>query len=151
MGNQHPSIAPYELLPCADGDLVLAVGNDRQFAALCSVLGAPEMSADVRYATNPARVAHRVALRAAMTARLAHRPAASWAQALTQARVPAGVVNDIGGAFRLAADLGLDPIVELPRADGSGVALCRSPINLSVTPVTYRSAPPPLATRSIDG
>ena len=144
MGNQHPSIAPYELLRCADGDLVLAVGNDRQFAALCDVLGAPGLAADPRFATNSARVEHRDPLRAALEARLVTGPAAGWAQQLTRARVPAGIVNDVAGAFRLAADLGLAPIVDVPREDGSTVALTRNPIGLSATPATYRTAPPPL-------
>jgi crotonobetainyl-CoA:carnitine CoA-transferase CaiB-like acyl-CoA transferase len=145
MGNAHPSIAPYELLDTADGDLVLAVGNDRQFAALCTVLEAPELAADARFATNAARVAHRVPLRAALVARLARRSAADWAARLTDARVPAGVVNDVGAAFALATALGLDPIVTLPREDGSPVALTRNPIGLSATPPTYRTAPPRLA------
>jgi crotonobetainyl-CoA:carnitine CoA-transferase CaiB-like acyl-CoA transferase len=145
MGNQHPSIAPYELLPCADGDLVLAVGNDRQFTVLCEVLGTPELATDHRFTTNTARVGHRTQLREELERLLSKRPAAEWAEELTRARVPAGVVNDIAGAFTLAANLGLDPIVDLPRADGSTVSLCRNPINLSATPPTYRSAPPPLA------
>jgi crotonobetainyl-CoA:carnitine CoA-transferase CaiB-like acyl-CoA transferase len=144
MGNRHPSIAPYEALPCADGDLVLAVGNDRQFAALCNVLSAPELATDERFATNPARVRHREQIHAELTSLLASRTAADWAQILTDARVPAGVVNDIAGAFALAANLGLEPIVSLPRDDGSAVSLCRNPINLSATPPSYRSAPPPL-------
>ena len=144
MGNQHPSIAPYELLPCADGDLVLAVGNDRQFAALCTVLGAPDLATDERFASNTARVRHRILLRAELERLLASRPAAEWTEALARARVPAGVVNDIAGAFTLAADLGLSPIVRVPREDGSTVPLCRNPINLSTTPPTYRSAPPTL-------
>jgi len=143
MGNRHPSIAPYEALPCADGSLVVAVGNDRQFTVLCNVLGAPELAADDRFATNPARVQHREQLHAELTPLLARRTAADWAQILTDARVPAGVVNDIAGAFALATNLGLEPIVSLPRDDGSTVSLCRSPINLSATPPSYRSAPPP--------
>jgi crotonobetainyl-CoA:carnitine CoA-transferase CaiB-like acyl-CoA transferase len=149
MGNRHPSIAPYEALPCADGSLVLAVGNDRQFAALCNVLGAPEMAADERFTTNPARVRHREQLRAALTPLLARRTAADWAQILTGARVPAGVVNDIADAFALAKTLGLDPIADVPRGDGSTVPLCRNPINLSATPPSYRSAPPPLRNNEI--
>jgi crotonobetainyl-CoA:carnitine CoA-transferase CaiB-like acyl-CoA transferase len=145
MGNQHPSIAPYELLPCADGDLVLCVGNDRQFAALCAVVGAPELPADARFATNAARVEHRRALRAALEERLAMRPAADWAAALTDARVPAGVVNDVAGAFALAAGLGLQPIVSVRRDDGTTIDLTRNPIGLSATPPVYRSAPPRLA------
>ena len=70
MGNAHPSIAPYELLRCGDGELVLAVGTDRQFGALCAVLGAPELAGDPRFATNPDRVAHRAELRAALESRL---------------------------------------------------------------------------------
>jgi crotonobetainyl-CoA:carnitine CoA-transferase CaiB-like acyl-CoA transferase len=149
MGNQHPSIAPYELLPSADGDLVLAVGNDRQFAALCDAIGSPELAANERFATNTARVHHREELRAALTPLLARRTAPDWAQLLTGARVPAGVVNDVAGAFALATKLGIDPIVHLPRDDGSTVSLCRNPINLSATPPSYRSAPPPLRDNEI--
>jgi crotonobetainyl-CoA:carnitine CoA-transferase CaiB-like acyl-CoA transferase len=144
MGNAHPSIAPYELLATADGELVLAVGNDRQFAALCAVLEAPELATDPRFATNADRVAHRAPLRAELERHLARRPAPDWAARLTEARVPAGVVNDIGAAFALATTLGLDPIVELAREDGSAVAVTRNPIGLSATPPTYRTAPPRL-------
>jgi crotonobetainyl-CoA:carnitine CoA-transferase CaiB-like acyl-CoA transferase len=144
IGNQHPSIAPYEQLECADGDVVLAVGNDRQFAALCDVLGAPHLTADPQLATNNARVKHRNLLRSELEKRLATRTAADWAAALARVRVPTGMVNDIAGAFDLAAELGLNPIVELPRDDGTNVPLCRNPINLSETPASYRSAPPPL-------
>lgn len=144
MGNRHPSIAPYELLDCADGELVVAVGNDRQFAALCRVIGEPELADDPRFATNPARVAHRDELTERLVRRLRVRPATAWAAALTEARVPAGVVNDIAGAFRLAGELGLSPIVRMPGADGSEVRLTRNPIRLSATPATYRLPPPSL-------
>jgi crotonobetainyl-CoA:carnitine CoA-transferase CaiB-like acyl-CoA transferase len=144
MGNGHPSIAPYELFAAADGDLVIAVGTDRQFAALCDAVGRPELAADARFATNDARVAHRAELREALEAALAARPAGDWADALTAVRVPAGRVNDIAGAFALAGELGLEPIVDVPRADGTSARLTRSPIGLSRTPVSYRAAPPPL-------
>jgi crotonobetainyl-CoA:carnitine CoA-transferase CaiB-like acyl-CoA transferase len=145
MGNAHPSISPYELYPTGDGDLVLAVGNDRQFAALCEVLGTPELSADPSFASNAERVAHRDALKTALVVALGARPAAEWAAALTAARVPAGVVNDVAGAFKLAESIGLNPIVEVPDpATGTTVALTRNPIGLSRTPPTYRSAPPAL-------
>jgi crotonobetainyl-CoA:carnitine CoA-transferase CaiB-like acyl-CoA transferase len=144
MGNQHPSIAPYELLRCADRELVLAVGNDRQFQALCAVIGAPGLSTDQRFATNADRVSHRAALLAELEALLSRRPAQEWAEALTAARVPAGVVNDIAGAFRLAESLGLQPIVELDDEHGDTVRLTRNPIRLSATPPGYNSAPPAL-------
>jgi len=142
MGNRHPSIAPYELFATAAGELVLAVGNDRQFAALCEALGAPELAARAEYATNPARVEHRDPLAAELTRLLAARPAAEWAELLTAVRVPAGVVNDLPGAFALAASLGLDPTVSMPRPGGGTVELTRNPIGLSATPPSYRTAPP---------
>jgi crotonobetainyl-CoA:carnitine CoA-transferase CaiB-like acyl-CoA transferase len=145
MGNAHPSISPYEVYPTADGELVLAVGNDRQFVALCEVLGDPALALDPRFAMNPSRVTHRDALQEALVERLRVRAAAQWASELTAARVPAGVVNDIAGAFTLAQQIGLDPIVEIPDPiTGETVALTRNPIGLSATPATYRSAPPPL-------
>jgi crotonobetainyl-CoA:carnitine CoA-transferase CaiB-like acyl-CoA transferase len=144
LGNAHPSISPYELYATADGDLVLAVGNDRQFASLCQVIGSSELAGDERFAGNSDRVANREALRAELLARLAVRPAADWAAELTAARVPAGVVNDLRGAFALAESLGLHPVVDVPAADGPAVRLTRNPIRLSRTPPSYRSAPPPL-------
>ncbi|RSN63307.1 carnitine dehydratase [Amycolatopsis sp. WAC 04182] len=142
MGNRHPSIAPYELVPCADHELALAVGNDRQFAALCEVIGLPELAGDTRYATNPARVEHRAELRALLEEHLGRRPAAGWAAELSAAGVPAGEVNDIAGAFALAERLGLNPTVDLPRPDGTSVRLTRNPIGLSATPARYETAPP---------
>jgi crotonobetainyl-CoA:carnitine CoA-transferase CaiB-like acyl-CoA transferase len=144
MGNAHPSIAPYELYPTADGELVLAVGNDRQFESLCEVLGVGELATDSRFARNDDRVRNRVQLREALCSVLLKRPALAWADRLTAARVPAGVVNDVGGAFALAAALGLDPIVEIPRRDGAAVRLTRNPIGLSDTPPRYELPPPAL-------
>jgi crotonobetainyl-CoA:carnitine CoA-transferase CaiB-like acyl-CoA transferase len=144
MGNRHPSISPYEVYATGEGELVLAVGNDRQFAALCEELGAPELAADPRFATNPSRVEHREALGAELERLLAARPAAAWAEALLARRVPAGQVNDLGAAFAFAERLGLAPTVTIPRDDGSEVSLTRNPIRLSSTPPTYRTAPPDL-------
>jgi crotonobetainyl-CoA:carnitine CoA-transferase CaiB-like acyl-CoA transferase len=142
MGNSHPSITPYDLYSCAGGELVLAVGTDRQFAALCELLGAPALADDPRFASNSARVAHRQQLRAELEQRLATRTAGEWAQQLLALGVPAGEVNDVAGAFALAERLGLDPTVTLQREDGGTVTLPRNPITLSQTPASYRSAPP---------
>jgi len=144
MGNRHPSIAPYELFATGEGELILAVGNDRQFEALCATIGAPDLAADPRFATNSERVRNREALAAELERLLAARPAAEWAAELTERRVPAGVVNDLAGAFALAERLGLDPTAQVPREDGSAADLTRNPIKLSETPPTYRSAPPEL-------
>lgn len=143
MGNAHPSIAPYELLRAADGNLVVAVGNDRQFAALCDVLEAPELALDPRFSGNPQRVANREELRAQLERRLAGRGVAAWSEDLARRGVPAGAVNDIAEAFALAARLGLDPIVEL-EGGGRRVRLTRNPVTLSRTPASYRLVPPRL-------
>jgi crotonobetainyl-CoA:carnitine CoA-transferase CaiB-like acyl-CoA transferase len=142
LANRHPSIAPYEVYATGQGELVLAIGNDRQFAALCEELGAPELATDPRFATNPARVERREALTAELERLLAARPAAAWAAALLERRVPAGQVNDLGAAFAFAERIGLDPTVAIPRGDGSTISLTRNPIRLSATPPTYRTAPP---------
>ena len=153
LGNAHPSIAPYELYETGAGELVLAVGNDRQFGQLCAEIGRPELTEDARFATNPARVEHRAALRAELEQAFAVAPAAEWAERLSARRVPAGVVNDLAGAFAFtlapgafvfAERIGLEPIVAVPRPDGPPVPLPRNPIRLSETPPSYRSAPPPL-------
>jgi crotonobetainyl-CoA:carnitine CoA-transferase CaiB-like acyl-CoA transferase len=147
MGNRHPSIAPYELFDTADGQLVIAGGNDRQFAELCEALELDGVAADERFATNAARIDNIEALRVLIEVALSRRSAIEWAAELSERRVPAGVVNDIGAAFRYAASIGLEPIVSVPRADGTSVGLPRNPIRLSATPASYRSAPPPLPDR----
>ena len=144
MGNRHPSIAPYEVIPCGEGELVLAVGTDRQFAALCEVLGEARLARDERFALNASRVANRVELRSLIQGHLASHPATEWARRLTAARVPAGVVNDLAGAFALAESLGLEPIVRISRDDGGELALARNPIGLSESPAGYRIPPPPM-------
>ena len=166
MGNDHPSIAPYGLFRAADGELVLAVGNDRQFETLCNVLGAAELAVDERFATNADRVANRADLVRELEARLLASPAAAWASALTELGVPAGVVNDVAGAFAFAESIGLEPTVEVPRVSDnateepaertaagspSTVRLTRNPIGLSRTPAQYNSAPPRMPGRREGG
>jgi crotonobetainyl-CoA:carnitine CoA-transferase CaiB-like acyl-CoA transferase len=144
MGNRHPSIAPYELLAAAEGELVVAVGTDRQFRDLCEVIGVPALAEEERFATNPARVANRDKLRLLLEEALGARPAAKWAELLTARRVPAGVVNDLAGAFGFAEAIGLEPTIEIPRAGGAPARLTRNPIRLSKTPPSYRLPPPRL-------
>lgn len=146
MGNAHPSIAPYETFHAADQALALAVGTDGQFARLCDVIGAPELATDERFANNPARVANRVALRAALDAKLRTRPAQDWIDAFMAANIPAGRVNTIGQAFELAESLGLGTIAhtEATVPDGSAHTLSSValPISLSRTPASYQAPPP---------
>jgi crotonobetainyl-CoA:carnitine CoA-transferase CaiB-like acyl-CoA transferase len=147
IGNAHPSIAPYELLQVGEEQIVLAVGNDKQFEALTQLVGAPELAGSPAFATNARRVANRAALREQLQRYMTGRTAAAWVAKLLDAGVPAGQVNDIDGAFALAQRLDLAPIVEVPRADGGVARLTRNPIELSKTPVSYRSAPPDLPAR----
>lgn len=139
LGNAHPSIAPYDVFATGDRPLVIAVGNDGQFAALVATLGAPELAAQPDYATNPARVAHREDLKARLEELLASRGADDWQRQITQAGVPCGPINDLAQAFELASALGLEPVVEV-----DGTPTVAHPITLSQTPATYRIGPPDL-------
>jgi crotonobetainyl-CoA:carnitine CoA-transferase CaiB-like acyl-CoA transferase len=141
MGNRHPSIAPYETLRCADGQLAIACGNDVQFGRLARLLGRPELASDARFQTNPARVANRPALVAALEAELMTRDCDTWQRLLMAAGVAAGRVNDVGAALALAESLGLDPVIELE--DGHP-AQVRHPVRYSRTPVVEPVAPPML-------
>jgi crotonobetainyl-CoA:carnitine CoA-transferase CaiB-like acyl-CoA transferase len=137
IGNRHPSIAPYQVLPTADRSIVVAVGNDRQFRALCGVVGRPDLADDARFATNPARVAAREELAAVLSGELVRRPADQWFAELNTVGVPCGPINDVAEAVRLADSLGLGPVV-----DSGGVPTVADPMELSATPVQYRRRPP---------
>ncbi|MFD3590640.1 CaiB/BaiF CoA transferase family protein [Streptomyces sp. NPDC058683] len=149
MGNAHPSIAPYETFPTADRPLALAVGNDRQFAALADVIGVPGLALDDRFRTNAVRVAHRADLRDILTPRLCGAGADHWSAVLLAAGVPAGPVNALDEAFAFARKLGLPGVVDIPAAPDDGAAGRPSrqvahPIALSATPARYRLPPPHL-------
>jgi crotonobetainyl-CoA:carnitine CoA-transferase CaiB-like acyl-CoA transferase len=139
MGNQHPSIAPYETLRCEDGLIAVAAGNDRQFRALAAVLGLATLADDPRFATNPARVENREALRSELEFALSTRPARAWEERLRAVGVACGRVNDIGSAIEYAAQLGLDPVVDV----GPGrMPQLRNPVTLtSASPVTPHHQP----------
>jgi crotonobetainyl-CoA:carnitine CoA-transferase CaiB-like acyl-CoA transferase len=142
MGNAHPSIAPYETFPTADRPIALAVGNDRQFAALCAVVGRPELAADPRLLTNADRVAHRAALGELLVERLGAAPADHWSRLLLAAGVPAGPVNGLDDAFAHAAAFGVPAVVEVPTGDGPPVRRVAHPVTFSETPARYRLPPP---------
>jgi crotonobetainyl-CoA:carnitine CoA-transferase CaiB-like acyl-CoA transferase len=139
MGNQHPSIAPYETLRTADRPIAVAVGNDGQFQRLATAVGEPALAGDPRFVDNPSRVRHRADLVAALEAQLRQYPAAHWIDRLGAAGVPCGPVNSIAEAFALASRLGQQPVI-----DQAGVRTVASPIGLSQTPASYRLLPPRL-------
>ncbi|WP_153031206.1 CaiB/BaiF CoA-transferase family protein [Amycolatopsis sp. YIM 10] len=138
LGNRHPSIAPYAVFTAADRPFVLAVGNDRQFSALCRGIG---LSEEDRFATNAARVEHVEELTGLIHERLGTRTADEWFKILSPLGVPCGPVNDLADAFALAEDLGLRPL-----ADG----LVANPIGLSRTPPAYHRPPPRLGEHTED-
>jgi crotonobetainyl-CoA:carnitine CoA-transferase CaiB-like acyl-CoA transferase len=143
MGNQHPSIAPYEVLRTADRPLAVAAANDKLFALLAGGLDRPGLAEDPRFAKNRDRVAHRAVLVAELEDALRERPADHWFERLSALGVPCGPINDVGQAFALAERLGLAPVAEVPEGPaGRTVRTVANPIRLSGTPATYRAAPP---------
>ena len=143
MGNSHPSLFPYEPLPCADGELIITAGNDGQFRKLCEVLGLHDLVDDPRFAHNADRTANRDQLRPLLVAKLQSRTKQEWFGDIIAAGVPCGPINtvDVGVAF--AEEIGLDPVVVIG-AEGSAVPSVRHPITLSETPADYRYPPPGL-------
>jgi len=143
LGNAHPSIVPYQAFATRDGHIVLAVGNDGQFARLCEVAGRPELSCDARFATNAARVANRGELVAALAPILAARASGDWIAALDGAGVPCGPINDIAQMFDDPQVRHRGVRVEVPHPRCGAVPVVASPIRLSRTPV-HHGAPPGL-------
>lgn len=143
MGNEHPSLYPYEPFPTLDKNMVIAVGNNGQFARLCQCLGAPELAVDERFATVGARNANRVELRQLLIDGLSTRNAADWFERLKAAQVPCAPILGVDEGVHFAEDLGLEPVVMA----GSGereIPTVRHPVDFSRTPVDYTHAPPRL-------
>jgi crotonobetainyl-CoA:carnitine CoA-transferase CaiB-like acyl-CoA transferase len=143
MGNAHPSVFPYEPMPTADNDIIIAAANDRQFRALCGVLGIPEVADDPRFVRNADRTVNREDLRPILTERLVTRGAVEWFELLVDAGVPSGPINTIDGGFAMAERFELEPIVEVGEGDRA-IPTTRNPIRFSETPVDYRLPPPTL-------
>ncbi|WP_420564265.1 CaiB/BaiF CoA transferase family protein [Thalassobaculum sp.] len=146
LGNEHPNIVPYKVFPTADGHVILACGNDRQFQAWCDVAGADELKTNPDYATNPLRLKNRVALYAAMPDYMMSRTTDEWVAALEAAKVPCGPVNTIDRAFADPQVQARGMRIDLPHplAGEGTVPLIANPVKLSGTPVRYRYAPPTL-------
>ncbi|WP_369252782.1 CaiB/BaiF CoA transferase family protein [Geodermatophilus amargosae] len=143
MGNSHPSLFPYEPLPCADGDLIVTAGNDGQFRKLCDVLGLPELADDPRFLHNEDRTAHRDQLRPLLVERLATRTKMEWFREIIAAGVPCGPINTVDQGVAFAEEVGLDPVVTAGDGD-AGVPSIRNPIRFSRTAAQYRLPPPTL-------
>jgi formyl-CoA transferase len=146
-GNSHPSLAPYQDFPTADGAMLLAIGNDGQFRRFCEAAGRPDWAADARFATNTLRVTHREALIPAMEQVTRTRSTAAWIKLLEDKAVPCGAINDIAQAFDDEQVKARGLAVSLPRDAGDGIqaiAGVASPLRLLDNPPVLRNAPPAL-------
>jgi crotonobetainyl-CoA:carnitine CoA-transferase CaiB-like acyl-CoA transferase len=143
MGNSHPSLFPYEPLPCADGELIVTAGNDGQFRRLCEVLGVPELADDPRFLRNEDRTANRDELRPLLVERLRTRSKMDWFRDIIGAGVPCGPINTIDQGVAFAEEIGLDPVVTVGEG-AAAVPSVRNPITFSATEAEYRLPPPTL-------
>jgi len=139
MGNSHPSLFPYEPLPCADGELIITAGNNGQFRRLTEVLGVPKLADDPRFDQNEKRTANREELRPLLVERLRTRTRMEWFRDIIAAGVPCGPINTIDGGVAFAEDIGLDPVVTI-----DSIPTVRHPITFSETQPSYRLPPPEL-------
>ena len=151
-GNAHPNIVPYQDFATADGAIIVAVGNDGQFARFAAAIGRPELADDARFATNAARVANRDTLIPLIAERMATRATADWAGLLDGAEVniPNGPINTIAQAFDDPQVRHRGVRVDLPHPLAGTVATVASPINLSATPPEYHRPPPLLGEHTDD-
>ncbi|MGV1869860.1 succinate--glutarate CoA-transferase [Agrobacterium rosae] len=144
LGNAHPNISPYEVVPTADGFLILAVGNDGQFRRLCKILGIDAIADDERYATNKARVAHKVEVRQIVSTETLKWMKRDLLTACETNAVPAGPINSIEEMFADPQVQSRGLRVDLQAADGTVIPGVRTPIVLSETPLRYERPSPRL-------
>lgn len=142
LGNNHPTIAPYDTFPAADGEFVLAVGNDDQWRRFCRAIGAPDLIEDDRFATNSGRVDHYAALRPVLVEKLGTRTRADWVRSLRAAGVPCGSVRDVAEALEDEQLRARDMITVVEHAALGPLKVLGVPVKLSDTPGAARSAPP---------
>ncbi|MCP3733483.1 CoA transferase [Sphingomonas sp. RP10(2022)] len=142
LGNRHPNVVPYQDFACADGDVLVALGNDRQFRDFCALLGLPEVAADARFRDNSGRAAHRDALEAALCPVIATWQAADLIAAMEAAKLPGGKVNTIPEILADPQIAARGLIQPMTRSDGTPVRVLGYPGRFSRTPPDYRRAPP---------
>ncbi|HIF80678.1 MAG TPA: CoA transferase [Gammaproteobacteria bacterium] len=146
LGNAHPNIVPYQVFPTADGNIIVAVGNDDQFKRYCEFAGVPELINDERFVTNKARVQNREALTQILNEVMRQNPSAYWLEELEKNKITCGPINNIDQVFADAQVVARDMRIEMnhPATGGEPVSLIGSPSKMSVTEVSYRHAPPML-------
>ena len=144
MGSAHPSIVPYQPFACADGHVMLAIGNDSQFAALCRAAGQTAIASDERFATNAMRVQHRAELLVALTPLMQQHGVEIWCELAQQEGFPCGPINTIDRVFRDPQVRAREMHIQMNSPSYGALDLVASPMRLSASPVSYRRAPPSL-------
>jgi len=142
MGTAHPNLVPYQAFSTSDGDLMLAVGNDKQFAAFAECIGEPGLAADNRFQHNSERIANRAELIALLERVLARRSTGDWLKQLSERGVPAGPINDIEQVLTNAHAKERALVRHLCNSRGQKVPTVSNPVDFSETPVSYKLAPP---------
>lgn len=145
LGNAHPNIVPYQNFPTADREIIVAVGNDRQFAAFAQVLGRDDWAKDPRFMSNAGRVENRTELTAMIALCLKAAESGVWLDKLSKAGIPCGPINSVKGAFGEAQAQARGAQVEIPVTGVGSVPVVTNPIHMSVTPPHYRLGPPRFA------
>lgn len=144
MGNAHPNVVPYRPFNVADGNIIVAVGNDRQFRALCTMLGREDIAGDQRYVDNASRQSNRVALEATLEAEFAIRKRDDVLSSMVAFGVPGGPINTVDQVFADPQVKSREMLESHITANGAAVSLTRFPAKLSKTPATIRRTPPTL-------
>ena len=143
-GNAHANIVPYQVFKAADGEMVIAVGNDSQFAKLCEIMGCPELAEDERYATNANRVRNREVLIPLLQEIFYRRNVAKWISLIEPEGVPCGPINNLGQVFEHPQVRHRDMRIDLPHPLAGTTPSVANPIKFSGTPMQYKMAPPTL-------
>ena len=150
IGNAHPSIVPYQTFDATDKPLVVAVGNDSQFANLCKAIGRPELAEDEQYATNPDRVANREALIPELQKEFGKRPAEEWAEEIRAAGVPSGPVNTLADVLTDEHLLGSGMLKDLDHPSAGHIEMLASPVLIDGERLPIRCPPPTLGQHTGD-
>jgi crotonobetainyl-CoA:carnitine CoA-transferase CaiB-like acyl-CoA transferase len=150
MGNAHPNISPYEVVPTSDGHMILAVGNDGQFARFCGIVGLEALVSDARFVSNRARLENRAELTSLIRAETKRRTRAELLDACSRNAVPAGPINQIGEMFDDPQILSRQLRLDLDDGHGSTIPSVRTPIVMSKTPLSYQRPSPRLGEHSAE-
>ena len=150
LGNAHPSIAPYEAFPTADGNIILAVGNDSQFRRFCAIAGIYQYADDPKYATNKARVQNRGELIPQLVEIFRKDSSKNWISKLSAEGIPCGPINELDAVFADAQVKHRSIARSLPHSAAGEVPIVANPIRFSETPAEYRFGPPILGEHTRD-